>query len=221
MYGINQKDDFMKLVPLLFVLIYFPATWIAVKEVFSDARVQGCSFTGDRRWWGSVADLGLKTAYEEWQEVDRLIRKLLALPYLPPGQIRGAFVNLRQFDNTPPLRQLLQYVEETSMYVESARGLCFDWRLGLTTMLKVHIFSMTNVYAILSMFNKFFNNLKKKICLLCRYLLIHAFWQFENLFTISKLWVFKADIVGWLERLGSPNYSSTSWFPCLWRKPAS
>lgn len=122
-YGINQKDDCMKQVPLLFVRIYFSATWIAVKEVFSDARVQGCSFTGDRRWWGSVADLGLKTAYEEWQEVDRLTRKLLALPYLPPGQIRGAFVNLRQFANTPPLRQLLQYVEETWINSD-VRGIC-------------------------------------------------------------------------------------------------
>lgn len=53
--------------------------------------------------------------------------------YLPPGQIRGAFVNLRQFAivnlrqfaNTPPLRQLLQYVEETWINSD-VRGIC-EW----------------------------------------------------------------------------------------------
>lgn len=53
-------------------------------------------------------------------------------------------------------------MEEILMYVEFVRGLCFDWWLGLIMMLKVYIFSMINVYVILLMFNKFFNNLKKK-----------------------------------------------------------
>lgn len=138
-YGINQKDDCMKQVPLLFVRIYFSATWIAVKEVFSDARVQGCSFTGDRRWWGSVADLGLKTAYEEWHiyHQARFAEPLSTCDSSPTHHLWG---NCCSMWKKPGL---------TAMYVESARGPCFDWRLGLTTMLEVHIFSMTNFYAIL------------------------------------------------------------------------
>ncbi|XP_056000778.1 uncharacterized protein LOC130048270 [Ostrea edulis] len=60
-----------------------------------------------------VANLGLKTTYEERQAVHRLIKKLLALPYLPSGHIQGAFDNLRQLANTPALRELFQYVQDT------------------------------------------------------------------------------------------------------------
>lgn len=63
------------------------------------------------------------------------------------------------------------------------------------------------------MFNKFFNN-KKKICVLYRYLLIHAFWQFENSFFSFQNYGFLrltslADWKGWVAhttvlRLGFP-----------------
>lgn len=112
-HGFIQKDDCMKQVPLLLVLMsrrrkrdyvavfqkirsllpdlavegfvmdFERATWSAVEEVFPDARVQGCSFHWGQAVMRKVANLCLKTTYEERQGVHRLIRKLFALSFLP------------------------------------------------------------------------------------------------------------------------------------------
>lgn len=66
-----------------FVMDFERATWSAVEEVFPDARVQGCSFYWGQAVMRKVANLCLKTTYEERQGVHRLIRKLFALSFLP------------------------------------------------------------------------------------------------------------------------------------------
>lgn len=66
-----------------FVMDFERATWSAVEEVFPDARVQGCSFHWGQAVMRKVANLCLKTTYEERQGVHRLIRKLFALSFLP------------------------------------------------------------------------------------------------------------------------------------------
>ena len=61
-----------------------------------------------------VAEVGLKPTYEKREGVHLLIRKLLALPFLPGAHIHRAFDRLRETvdDRMPAMDQLFCYVED-------------------------------------------------------------------------------------------------------------
>ncbi|VDI72607.1 Hypothetical predicted protein [Mytilus galloprovincialis] len=121
-----QKEDSIKQVPLVFVLMsrkrkrdykavferlkqivpdlrveafcldFESAAWSAIKIVFPTAEIKGCSFHWCQAVMRKVAKLGLKTAYDSKKSVHLFIRKLLALPYLPSDHIRPAFTEMLQ-----------------------------------------------------------------------------------------------------------------------------
>jgi hypothetical protein len=59
-----------------------------------------------------VANLGLKTSYNEKKGVHIFVRKLPALPYLPADRIRPAFNNIRQTTSIQ-LQLLINYLTNT------------------------------------------------------------------------------------------------------------
>jgi hypothetical protein len=59
-----------------------------------------------------VANLGLKTSYNEKKGVHIFVRKLPALPYLPADHIRPAFNNIRQTTSIQ-LQLLINYLTNT------------------------------------------------------------------------------------------------------------
>ena len=63
----------------------------AIKAVFPDAEIKRCAFHWGQAVMRKVANLGLKTSYNENKGVHIFVRKLLALPYLPADHIRPAF----------------------------------------------------------------------------------------------------------------------------------
>ncbi|CAC5370087.1 unnamed protein product [Mytilus coruscus] len=90
-----QKEDSIKQVPLVFVLMSHK----------KEERLQGIM--------RKVAKLGLKTAYDSKKSVHLFIRKLLALPYLPSDHIRPAFTEMLQTTATasPQIKQLMTYLQ--------------------------------------------------------------------------------------------------------------
>ena len=60
-----------------------------------------------------VQELGLKQAYRNDRGTHDLVRKLLALPFLPADEIPNAFQRLEAKAATEPLQALAQYINNT------------------------------------------------------------------------------------------------------------
>ncbi|KAL5015425.1 hypothetical protein ScPMuIL_009695 [Solemya velum] len=90
------------------------AIWGAVKEVFPSVTIHGCTFHWCQAVYRKISELGLQTAYKEKGPVFRLLKKLLALPYLPRRHIRPTFDELRQQAGTSEkLVELFIYTDAT------------------------------------------------------------------------------------------------------------
>ncbi|KAL5014779.1 hypothetical protein ScPMuIL_009049 [Solemya velum] len=90
------------------------AIWGAVKEVFPSVTIHGCTFHWCQAVYRKINELGLQTAYKEKGPVFRLLKKLLALPYLPRRHIRPTFDELRQQAGTSEkLVELFIYTDAT------------------------------------------------------------------------------------------------------------
>lgn len=85
--------------------------WGAVREIFPDASLKGCSFHWAQAVLRKVGAVGLKTTYERREGIHLLIRRTLALPFLPPTHIDRAFAALKSKATTTELTELFQYLE--------------------------------------------------------------------------------------------------------------
>ena len=64
-------------------------------------------------WLFQVQELGLQQAYRNDRGTHDLVRKLLALPFLPADEIPNAFHRLETKATTEPLQALAQYINNT------------------------------------------------------------------------------------------------------------
>ncbi|KAK3108659.1 hypothetical protein FSP39_012750 [Pinctada imbricata] len=138
-----QKESCMKQVPLLFVMMsrrqkkdydkvfqhirsllpnarvqsftldFEAVTCRSIQEVFPEADIRGCSFHWGQAVMRKVANLGLKTTYNQRKTTYHSIRQLLSLPYLPADHIVPAFNSLKMSATTQPLKDLMTYLENT------------------------------------------------------------------------------------------------------------
>ena len=72
-----------------------------------------------------IQELGLAAAYEQDDGTYRLIRKLMAMPFLPAGEIPAAFAKLRLRASTNGMKRLVSYTG--LMWIESTTFPPKDW----------------------------------------------------------------------------------------------
>ncbi|KAK3107398.1 hypothetical protein FSP39_013721, partial [Pinctada imbricata] len=88
--------------------------WKGLRRVFTDPTIHGCAFHWSKAVYTKVQKLGLQVAYEERDDLNKFVRRVMALPLLPADHIRPAFAYLRsKSSDQPSLVPLLDYVEET------------------------------------------------------------------------------------------------------------
>ena len=96
------------------VMIDFEAAmWGAVREIFPEVGVKGCTFHWVQTVWKKVQELGLVNGYMHDEGTHIFLRKLMALPFLPHEFIHNVFLNLASEANTDDLREICEYVNRT------------------------------------------------------------------------------------------------------------
>ena len=96
-----------------FCLDFEGAAWRAIQDNYEDADIKGCAFHWGQAVMRKVANLGLRTTYLQRKTTYQLVRKLLAIPFLPADHIVPALDNLRTAATTPALQSLFDYVSTT------------------------------------------------------------------------------------------------------------
>ncbi|KAL5021166.1 hypothetical protein ScPMuIL_000321 [Solemya velum] len=115
-----RKEDYMETLKAVKTSLFstpdldeIAAIWGAVKEVFPSVTIHGCTFHWCQAVYRKISELGLQTAYKEKGLFYILLKKLLALPYLPRRHIHPTFYELRQQAGTS--ESPLQLVAEHSL----------------------------------------------------------------------------------------------------------
>lgn len=85
--------------------------WQGLRAVFPQVAMHGCAFHWAQAVYRKAQELGLGAAYKAGGGVNRLVRRILALPFLPAEHIPPAHRKLSEKTTDPRLLNLLQYVD--------------------------------------------------------------------------------------------------------------
>jgi len=99
--------------PAATVMDFEAAMWrAATAAVFTQTRLFGCDFHWTQAVWSEVQELGLQASYSDDDATQRLCRKVVALPFLPPDNVTIIGRTLASVTDTR-LQALCQYVNST------------------------------------------------------------------------------------------------------------
>ncbi|KAJ8669149.1 hypothetical protein QAD02_000408 [Eretmocerus hayati] len=90
-YGVYFANIIGRDTVLTVHLDYDIAQWQAASEVFRMARISGCKTHFDRASWAKIKSLGLSKLIATDEDALVAVQRIMALPFLPPDDILGAF----------------------------------------------------------------------------------------------------------------------------------
>ncbi|RWS22636.1 uncharacterized protein B4U80_00804 [Leptotrombidium deliense] len=97
--------------PQLFQIDYEVAAKKAIEEVFGMEKVRGCLFHFAQCVWRKVQENGLVVEYNANEDVNRMVRRLLALPLIPLEQIDNVWMEIHaEAPNTSSVHNLMDYM---------------------------------------------------------------------------------------------------------------
>ena len=84
-----------------------------IQTVFPDCRLRGCLFHFTQAIWRHVQCLGLTKQYKEDSDFNRVVRRALALPLIPPNQVEDVWMKALNEVGDPQQIHFCDYVTET------------------------------------------------------------------------------------------------------------
>ncbi|KAK3595611.1 hypothetical protein CHS0354_009572 [Potamilus streckersoni] len=73
----------------------------ALRLVFDNPHISGCTFHWGQAVWRKLQDKGLQTAYNQRNTVFKFCRKVFSFPFLSAEHIPTAFEKLKERSQTP------------------------------------------------------------------------------------------------------------------------
>ena len=95
------------------VVDFEAAIWAAARDVMPRITIRGCAFHWTQAVWRKVQSIGLQGSYTNDVATHKIIRKILALPFLHAEHISVMFQSLDAKADSPKLRDLMSYVNDT------------------------------------------------------------------------------------------------------------
>ena len=83
-----------------------------LRIVYPSINIKGCVFHWVQALWKNVQAIGLQSSYTNDPGKHQFIRRLMALPYLPPERIPAVFEILKAETDEPKLQEFLKYIED-------------------------------------------------------------------------------------------------------------
>ena len=92
-----------------------PGLWSGMRVVFPGIRIKGCTFHWAQAVFKKIQEVGLAEPYRHDEGTHILLRKLMALPFVPHEFIRTIFNSLAAEANNDSLKAVFHYVNTTWM----------------------------------------------------------------------------------------------------------
>ena len=120
----GKKKDYTKVLKSIVHLLPNPVVqkvvidfesviWGALRQVLPSVVIMGCVFHWTQALWRKIQALGLQAAYTSDNGTFKFLRRVMALPFLPHGQIAHVFNQLLPEATTAPLQEFMEYVQDT------------------------------------------------------------------------------------------------------------
>ncbi|CAD5126447.1 DgyrCDS14576 [Dimorphilus gyrociliatus] len=96
--------------PKKVVVDFEKAIWKALSFTYPEANIKGCVFHWTQAIYRKIQELGLCKMYKEKKAEYRIMKKLMALPFLPSDLIEPTFKTIKEISPIE-MKSLLEYIE--------------------------------------------------------------------------------------------------------------
>ena len=92
--------------PANFFIDFEMAVITTITQVFPNSRIRGCLFHFAQALWRQVQENGFVVSYRDNQAFNRLVRRAMALPLIPPEEAEDVWMSALEEANHDELQQM-------------------------------------------------------------------------------------------------------------------
>ncbi|CAM4850658.1 unnamed protein product, partial [Rotaria magnacalcarata] len=119
-----EQDNFQ---PDSIMIDFETGTIKSVKEMLPNVLHKGCLFHFGQAVWRQVQNKGMATKYREDESFRLNVKKLIALAFVPVGDVIKAFDIVAELFDDDDADDLLDYFEKTWIGERKRRGIFLNW----------------------------------------------------------------------------------------------